>query len=132
LLSKYCSPARPTIRRATNSAGMIIDELIHDNVGTSSATTCLVGELRRGWYSAYPERGNHDLAYLTHARTPCEVLLFDVFFHRDMIADTNPKLAIFGDLEFESEPNDTKHRTRHRLMPWKKLETLGWGITGAY
>lgn len=132
LLKKYCSPVLPPMRRVRTSAGFMIDELVQDNVGTSSAATCVIAEIQRGWIPAFRDAHNRSGAYIAKSRTPCHMFLYDVLFHPDTLADVDPELLVFGDLEFGYEAAGVEHRSRHRLMPWKTLEDLGCGITRAY
>src|SRR5690606_27310219 len=97
---------------------------VQANVGTSSATTCLVGELQRGWVPAYRDEHNRSGSLVASARTPCHILLFDALLHRDALVDADPRLLVFGDLEFQSETTPIERRSRNRLMPWKTLENL--------
>lgn len=132
LLRKYCSEPLPPMRRIEAGSGRVIDEIIQSNVGRSSATTCLIGEINYAWMPRYLSQGVDGSTYSVFSRTPAETFIFDYLIHRDMVTPSEPKLQVYGDLELRSETAPASLRSRHRLMPWKELENLGWGIKRAY
>src|SRR5690606_9689607 len=55
LLKKYCSSPLPPMRRFVGLRGAVIDEIVQSNVGRTSSTTCMVGEVNPGWMPQYTE-----------------------------------------------------------------------------
>lgn len=156
LLARFCSDL-PSMRRVAIEQGVVVDELVQQNVGTSSAVTCLTGELFRdvapeGEPAPDPARTpgpakapgpagsqapTHRAVHVARARTPCELLLFDLLLHRDLLTDTPPELHIFADLELGSDALPVHQRTRHRMMAWHDVEHVAHehvaqGVKGAY
>lgn len=132
LLRKYCSASFPPMRRVEGPHGLVIDEIMQSTVGRSSATTCLTGEVNYAWMPRFQGDLGVDSCYNAAARTPAEVMILDFLLHRDLVTETHPKLFIYGDLEMRSDTTPVPQRSRHRLMSWKELEHLGWGIKRAY
>ena len=122
LLRDYCSTPFPPMQRVHGAHGLVMDEIIQSNVGRSSTTTCLIGEINYGWMPRYVEEDWEECTYNVRARTPTEVFVFDYLVHRDIEMASPPSLAIYGDLESRLGSFPRAVRERRRLMPWKKLE----------
>lgn len=132
ILRDYCSTPLPPMRRVAIESGFVIDELIQSDVGRSTATTCLTGEIYRGLAPGQQDERNRQGNLVVSARTPCEHFLLDVLMHEDVARDQNPELLVYGDFELGSDSVPIAKRQRNRIMPWKRLEHLGRGIRGAY
>ena len=98
LLSDFCSSPLPPVEFARGRPGIWRIELQPGAIGNTAALTCLAGWVNRGHASAF--RVGDD----THGRvfctlgTPAELVLHDVFIHKDLNWDPTLTPRVYGQL----------------------------------
>ena len=115
LIPDFCSQPLPEIRIDENPEGMLRYLLAEGPIGYSVAATVMTGWLYRSTAStreAYPgEIGEHG-AYLT---TPAEVLVADLFVHRDLAFALNVKVRVYS--QFPGGPRYPDKGSEAALLP---------------
>lgn len=131
-LPQFCSKGIPAVRRVESANGFVEDEVLSSTVGNASALTCITGEVNRGIAPRRRDEHNSLANHIVRARTPCDLIVFDVLVHEQLLRGVAPTLKIFGDLETGCDQVPVARRTRHRLLAWHTVQSLGDGPAAAY
>jgi len=125
LLPEFSSKPLPQVRRVPGPEGFVHFELAGGRVGDTGAVTCVSGEVFRG---AAPRYRTEQNAFGEHAqlmRTPCKLLVFDLFLHQELSFATSPELAVEGQILGLAYPPADRDRTR--LPAHERVQDLGQG-----
>jgi hypothetical protein len=128
LLLEFCSKPLPQCRRVSGPAGQVEYQLAEGGVGNTELLTIVMGEVIRAAEPCYRDARHRELVLLARLRTPCEILIFDLFVHRRLFGTIEPRLEVNSDLfsgEFGAQP-----QACDRLPTIETVEHLGMGISG--
>lgn len=126
LLTEYCSKPLPETRRVPGATGFLHDELVESNVGAKGLVTCIMGERADAFASYYRDEHNNMGRHRFLVRTPADLMVFDLFVHRDLSTAMQPQFVLYSNLDLESGPAMTAAALeRHRLPTMESIESLG-------
>jgi hypothetical protein len=97
-LTEFCTKPLPECRRTERTDGYIEHELVEGPVGKTAAITCMMADVVRNAASYFCDEHNRNNEYFALVRTPCEVLINDLFVHKDTFGPLKPELVVYGDL----------------------------------
>jgi hypothetical protein len=97
-LTEFCSQPLPECRRIERTDGYIEHQLVEGPVGSTAAITCVMGDVVRNAATRYCDEHNRNNEYFALVRTPCEVLINDLFVDKDLFGPLKPELIVYGDL----------------------------------
>ncbi len=126
LLPEFCSRPLPEVRRVPGLEGFVHLELAPGPVGNTGAVTCIYAEVFRGAVPRYRDARNARGEHGQLMRTPCKVLVFDVFLHRDLGYATPPTFAVEGQV-LGVPAHTAPHSERTCLPVHETVEDLGAG-----
>ena len=124
LVEDFCSQPLPELRRVV-VAGNANIELVEGPVGNTGARTCVIGTIqRRVPYYRAPENefGEHTAI----SDTPAELMILDLFFHRDFTFAIPPETGLYSELGARA-PYPARGRDRNILPLNEPLQDLGTG-----
>lgn len=98
LLSEFCDPPRPKIDVCQNGDFKRFD-LAAGPVGNEGLTTCVFGSHLRQLYPRYSEAVN-TAGFMVLLTTPVELVVFDMFVHRDLGIEGPPRSQLLDRLKF--------------------------------
>jgi hypothetical protein len=125
LLPEFCSKPLPEVRRVPGPEGFVHFELAGGPVGDTGAVTCISGEVFRRAAPRYRTEQNTLGEHAQLMRTPCKLLVLDVFLHQDLDFATPPELVVEGQiLGLTYPPADRDHA---RLPVHETVQDLGAG-----
>ncbi len=98
LLGDFCSKPLPEIRINLGRDGVTRYELVEGPVGNTASATCIIGLYGRNFVRRH--RAPDDTIGEHYARlyTPAEVLIHDLFVHRDLSYAMSPEILIYSQL----------------------------------
>ncbi len=99
LLRKFCSKPLPKVRRVVRPGGLAEDVLLAGPVGNAGSVTCLVGDVVRNAGPRYASAAESVNRYVAIVRTPCEILINDLFVHEDLFGPLEPELIVLSELQ---------------------------------
>ncbi|MGD8450532.1 MAG: hypothetical protein PVJ57_01830 [Phycisphaerae bacterium] len=99
LLTEFCSKPPPVTRRVPSTPGLLQDELVEERMGTTGLVTCMTGERVLAVTSRYRDEHNDNTRHRAILRTPSDLLLFDLYVHRDLKSAMNPQFVLYSSLE---------------------------------
>lgn len=102
LLSRFCSRPTPQVRRRQGPHGITDYVLAESDVGNALSVTCLTGEVMRRAEPCHSTPEYPDLGTIVPLRTPCELVVMDVFLNRGFFGEVTPALRLLNDLFNES------------------------------
>jgi hypothetical protein len=122
LLRRFCSQPLPQLRRRVDSSGWVIEELVEGPVGNTAALTLVTAELTRQTARTFKTKHTQQMDWGVWVTTPCEVLIFDQFIHKDLFPPSPREVRMYANLA------DPAHFTEGQLLPvFERVETLGSG-----
>jgi hypothetical protein len=98
LLSGYCSQPLPDIRTRTEPDGMIRYELLEGPVGNTAAATCILGIYGRSFVRRTRAENDTLGEHAARLYTPVEVLVHDLFVHRDLSHALSPDIFLYSQM----------------------------------
>lgn len=118
---RFCSPADLPLRRQRVDGHTYLDELSPGPIGEAGAADVVTAEL----ISEVPHRGSKEDAVGIHMRAPAERLCYEVFIHRSLIGEREPRLDVYTTLNASSfqeagDPHD-------RIAITETMRALGPG-----
>lgn len=120
LLPQFCSQPLPQLRRRIDSSGWVLEELVEGPVGNTAALTLVTAELTRQTARTFQTRHSEQMDWGVWITTPCEVLVFDQFIHRDLFPPSPRNVRMYANLV------DPAHFADGQLLPtFERVETLG-------
>jgi hypothetical protein len=120
-----------SVRRTITSDGMAIDRILAGPVGRKGAQSIFLGETMRPGLASQDDPANPTLRLVVSVHTPCELLVFDAFFHKDLPILGPPAVLTASELGGDSlgycEPHD-----RVLLQLGAEIEDHGLGLRTAH
>ena len=96
LISQFCSPNLPPLNLVSREEGVMRFEVGAGPIGNTAAVTCVTGWILRAeverWRSEMDALGEH----VVTLATPTELLVHDVFLHRDIWPQTPPSAHCYS------------------------------------
>lgn len=84
LVRLFSSDKMPPVRRTIMPDGMAVDRLLPGPVGRQASLTFFLAETMRPGLAEANDPDNPSLRLVTSTHTPCEQLVCDAFFHKDL------------------------------------------------
>jgi hypothetical protein len=84
LLRAFSSGNVPAVRRSITADGLAVDRLLAGPVGLRGAQSIFLGETMRPGLAPQNDPAHPALKLVVSVHTPCELLVFDAFFHKDL------------------------------------------------
>ena len=97
-LTEFCTRPLPECRRIERTDGYVEHELVAGPVGSTAVITCMMGDVVRNAASRFCDEHNRNNEFFALIRTPCEVLINDLFVHEEMFGPLKPELIVYSDL----------------------------------
>lgn len=128
LLGRFCSAPVPTIRAELGKDGYVRYELVEGPIGKTAAATCIVGIFGRRFVRRTAAEGDTIGEHVARLYTPVELLIHDLFVHKDLTYAFSPDVFLYSQLP--SHPT-FPHGGRDRgLLPiHEEVKALGKGST---
>lgn len=127
LLRAFSSDVMPPVRRTVMPDGMAIDRLLPGAVGRQASLTFFFAETMRPGLARVEDRSKSPLRLVVSTHTPCEELIFDAIFHKDLPPLGKPELVTASELGGVSvgycDPSE-----RITLHLGAKIEDRGMGV----
>jgi len=121
LLEKFCSKPLPRVqRRPGQMGGMVEDELLPGEVGTSGAADVMTAEILREVAPVWSDQPGETARFGTGVRTPSELLVSDQLVHKDLYPGVTRELQVFGELMTQLSRDE-----RDRIPVPEKVQHLG-------
>ncbi len=127
LMREFCSKPLPQFRRVPGPHKILQDDLVEGEVGNTGAVTCITGDVTRSAATYYRAEHNRWATAISLVRTPCELLLFDLFVQEDVFGLIEPELAVYNELAGGPPVPPFEDRERYRMTTWESVEYLGKG-----
>jgi hypothetical protein len=124
LMADFCSRPLPELRRV-NEGPTTSFELVEGPVGNFGALTCVAGAIQRH-IPYYREPANLYGEHSAACDIPAELLIVDLFFHRDFTFAHNPEPFLYSELR-ASAPYPGRGRDRNLLPLHDPVQHLGAG-----
>lgn len=123
LIPEFCSEPHPEVR-AVRLTGGTLYELCEGPVGNTSAFTCTLGWVERRFARKYRDERNSHGEHFAKLNTPCELVQFDLFVHRELEFAMPPQLLLRSQMELGQDFAPSAHR-RFVLPHAEILQDLG-------
>lgn len=123
IIEQFCSPASPPIIRRQGAHDLIEDELQPGPVGQSGEIDLVMGEVLRAMAPMHGSRPGENALFGTGVRAPTELLLCDLFVHRDLFPGVERTMRIYSEL-FSPVARDE----RDALTVAGRVQHLGSGL----
>lgn len=124
LLLDFCSQPAPSLRIAPGLPGVTRYEIASGPVGSTAATTCITGWMNRACVSRFRTQQDELGELMSTISTPSELLISDVYIHRDAGMRLPPQLALYSMLPGEP-PYPMAGRDRGMLPLREGMTDLG-------
>lgn len=121
-LRMFCSEPLPKFRTVSAEGGFVLGELVGNDVGTTSAITCITGDAVHSAASCYRDEHNRYGELVAAVHTPCRVLIHDMLVFSGMFGPIAPEVFVCDDY----------WRTVNRGVPVREAATLTPRETLAY
>ncbi|MGD8450673.1 MAG: hypothetical protein PVJ57_02545 [Phycisphaerae bacterium] len=126
LLGDFCSAPARELRPFFGPDGSTNYAIPEGPIGLSGTVTCMTGVISRELASYYRTADNTFGEHLLELRTPAELMLFDLFVHKDLPLCLPPAFAVYGELW--SWPSTPASRAAMGALPiTAAVEYLGSG-----
>lgn len=98
LMREFCSPSLPPMNVAPAQPGVMRFEIMPGQVGSTGEIDCVTGWMHRGEVSKHRTDDDRFGEHLVNLGTPAELLIFDLFVHRELTFAIPPTLAVYSQL----------------------------------
>lgn len=98
LLGDFCSKPLPEIRINLGRDGVTRYELVEGPVGNTASATCIIGLYGRNFVRRRQSSDDTIGEHYARLYTPAEVLIHDLFVHRDLTYAMAPEILIYSQL----------------------------------
>jgi hypothetical protein len=115
LLGDFCSKPLPEVKCAPPSGGIVRYELVSGPVGKLAAVSCIIGLLGRGLVRRTSAENYTCGEHGARLYTPTELLIHDLFVHRDLSYAMSPELAVY--IQLPGGPNYPGCASDQGLLP---------------
>ena len=129
LLKKYSTVSLEAIERVPLPDGAMEDCWVGNPVGNEAAINFFTGEVVRKPSPRYADAQNLYVEFGTRIRTPMEVLVQDLFVHRDLYGRIDPVSTVYSELSVQPWYNTPQAQRREQdELPFpERVEYLGQG-----
>lgn len=129
LLRKFCTVSTDAIERIALPNGQLEDCWVGSPVGDKAAIDCFTGEVVRKPSPRWEDEQNHYIEFGTRIRTPMEVLIQDLFVHRDLYGRIEPVSTVYSELSVQPWFDTPQAERREQdVLPFPEtVEHLGEG-----
>lgn len=124
LMREFCSRPLPELRSFVDQTSTCF-ELTEGPVGNTGALTCVFGTVQRG-LPFHRSEGNEWGEHSARCDIPAELLILDMFVHRDLAFAIPPEPVLYSGLGGMLQPPGPR-RERSRLPLHEPLQDLGIG-----
>ena len=117
------------IERVALPNGTLEDCWVGNPVGNEAAINCFTGEVVRKPSPRYADEQNLYIEFGTRIRTPMEVLVQDLFVHRDLYGRVDPVSTVYSELSVQPwfDTPQAQRREQDELPFAETVEYLGQG-----
>jgi len=129
LMGDFCSQPLPETRSVPLSEGMLRYELVEGPVGKTAAATAVVGLYGRAFITRYRYGTNTLGEHIARLSTPAELLIHDLFVHRDLEYAMAPGIWLYSQLP-GGPVYPEAGRDRGLLPVHERVIKLGRGLAG--
>lgn len=98
LLREFSTHPPPNVRVAPGLPGITRYEIVEGPVGNTGVTTCLTGWIDREVAVRHRTESDRFGEHVVSINTPAELLIFDLFVHRDIGFNMPPQLLLYSQL----------------------------------
>lgn len=98
LVTLFSPEELPSVQRTMMPDGIAIDRLVPGPVGLQASQSFFLAETMRPGLARRDDPENPSLRLVTSVHTPCELLVFDAIFHKDLAPLGEPVLATASEL----------------------------------
>lgn len=123
IIEQFCSPSAPPVVRRAGSHDLVEDELLPGPVGQTGEVDLVMGEVLRAMAPMHGSREGENALFGTGVRAPAELLLCDLFVHRDLFPHVERTIRVYSEL-FSPVTRDE----RDRLIVADRVQHLGRGL----
>lgn len=129
LMGAFCSKPLPEIRTVFGPESRLRFDLVEGPVGNTASATCIIGLFGRSFVIRYRETNDTIGEHLVRLSTPVELLINDLFVHRDLEYAMSPQVNLYSQLP-GGQAYPAAGRDRGKLPLHEKLIHLGVGTSG--
>lgn len=126
LFEPFCSSPLPKLRIRKVAGGQILYELEEGPIGSTAGATCIIGIIGRSFFRRTAAPGDTLGEHTARLYTPCELLIHDLFVHRDLVFAMNPEVHLYSQLPI-NPPYPTGGRDADQLPLAERVQSLGAG-----
>jgi hypothetical protein len=98
LLRPFCSPPLPEMRLERGPDGLLRYQLLEGPIGKTAATTCVIGIVGRRFVRRRRTEGDSIGEHNARLCTPVELLIHDLFVHRELSYAMAPEALLYSQL----------------------------------
>ncbi len=128
LLRKFCSEPLPAIHADLGADALVRYELLEGPIGNTAAATCIIGIFGRRFVRRTVAPNDTLGEHVARLYTPVELLIHDLFVHRDLSYAFSPEAHLYSQLPSQA-PFPMGGRKKGRLPLWEQVHHLGWGTS---
>jgi hypothetical protein len=96
LMGDFCSKPLPDVQAARAAGGLVRYQLVEGPVGKLAAVSCIIGLLGRSLVRRTSAENYTCGEHGARLYTPTELLIHDLFVHRDLSYAMSPELAVYS------------------------------------
>ena len=125
IMRSFCSPAGAEVR-SVRTGSEVRHELVDGPIGQRGAVSFVFGSIERGAFDRYAQPGAVEPEYgemVAFVTMPTEVAQMDVLVHRDMLAEFQPEVTVYG-RPFGTFDADPAIRENYRLPIAEPIERI--------
>ena len=124
-LADFCSSPLPKLS-LVHDRERVLYELVEGAVGNTGAVTCATGWLCREFATRYRSADDTHGAHFIRLDTPAELLIQDLFVHRDLAFAMAPEVELYSVLS-DASITPVMARTGTQIPFCESVTELGWG-----
>lgn len=124
LLLDLCTEPTPPMRMIPGEGETYRIELTEGPVGKSGVISCVAGWFYRGANSIYKTKDDLYGEHLVHVSTPTELLVFDLYVHKDFAFAHHPTISVYSNLP-GGQTFSPAHRDKALLPVGEQVTELG-------
>ncbi|MCB9854098.1 MAG: hypothetical protein H6818_00310 [Phycisphaerales bacterium] len=130
LMGSFCSDPTPELRLNQGADGILRYELVEGPIGNTAAMTCIIGIFGRAFVRRTKVPGDTIGEHLARLYTPAELLIHDLFVHKDITNAHDPTIHLYDQLPI-APPYPVCGRERSELPFAESVQALGHGSRSA-
>jgi hypothetical protein len=130
LMTQFCSHPTPELRLNRGADGFLRYELVEGPIGNTAATTCVIGIFGRRFVRRTKLRGDTLGEHLVRLYTPAELLVHDLFVHKDLQNAMAPSIHLYDQLPIAPQ-YPVGGRDQGELPVFDSVQALGPGTRSA-